>query len=102
MLSLPSDPDLLRSMGRRRRDVFRRLRRGLLARGRVLTVIQSVADVDGPGTLRRVTVPAELRRLASDLRRACRPAISRKRSVASKRRTPETSLLLLRGPPLAA
>lgn len=102
MVSVPSDPDVLRSIGRRRRDVFRYVRRRLLARGRAVTVIQSVADVDGPRALRKVTGPVELRQLASYLRRATRPPISRETRAAPALRAPATRSLLLRGPPLAA
>jgi glycosyltransferase A (GT-A) superfamily protein (DUF2064 family) len=102
MLSLPGDSDLLRPIGRRRRDVFRSLRSRLLSRGRAVRVVASIADVDGPGALRNVIVTGGLEKLVSQLRRACRLPMPRETPAASARPAPARSSAILRGPPLPA
>lgn len=103
MLSIPeADAPLLRSIGRRRRDALRRLRADLLSRGRTLVIVDAVADVDGPGALRTLSVPAALRELVSLLRRACRPCTPRGWRPRVLRHVASPGPTLLRGPPLAA
>ncbi|HEY6065644.1 MAG TPA: DUF2064 domain-containing protein [Thermoanaerobaculia bacterium] len=102
ILALPRDPDLLRSIGRRRRDVFEHLQRDLSSRGRDVAVVTALADVDGPGALRNVAVPGDLGTLLSRIRRACRPTIRRERPAPRAGRAPLRSSAILRGPPAAA
>jgi uncharacterized protein len=102
ILALPGDSDLLRSIARRRRDVFGRLRRHLLSRGRAVAIIEGVADVDGPAALRNVVGARALEKLVFELRRACRPSIRPESPAPSVRRSPARSSAILRGPPLAA
>jgi glycosyltransferase A (GT-A) superfamily protein (DUF2064 family) len=103
MLSLPEDPDLLRSIGTRRRDVFRDLRRRLTERGREIAIIDRVADVDGLRSLRGAPVTGTLREMASLLRReaAARPFVSFE-SGRSANVSPAIGSPVLRGPPLPA
>lgn len=102
ILALPRDSDLLRAVGRRRRDVFGALRRRLLSRGRTLAIAAPVADVDGPGALRRVTLPEALKKLLCRLRRACHPPAPPDSPATFPRRLAARSSAILRGPPLAA
>jgi glycosyltransferase A (GT-A) superfamily protein (DUF2064 family) len=103
MLSIaPPDAALLRSIGRRRRDAFRRLRASLTSRGRTLAIVDGIADVDGPGALRALSVPASLRELVSLLRRACVQSFTREMRPRYVRRAPSGGPAPLRGPPLAA
>ena len=104
MLSVPEDPDLLRSIGTRRRDVFRDLRRRLLARGREVAIIDRVADVDGARSLRAAPVSGKkLRAMASLLRRAAAVRVFVPlESGRSAYLFPAIGSPVLRGPPLPA
>lgn len=105
LVALPArDLDLLRDIGRRRRDVFARLSRALERRGRRVAILGRVPDVDGRRDLEAILRSA---RLSEDLARlaaaalAPRPAVPLPRRVFRRRPTflPPPDL---RGPPLAA
>ena len=102
MLSVPEDPDLLRSIGTRRRDVFRDLRRRLTERGREVVIIDRVADVDGARSLRGVPVTATLRAMASLLCRAAAVRLFVPLEPGRSAYLPAIGPPVLRGPPLPA
>ena len=102
IVALPRDADLLRSIGRRRRDVFRSLWSRLRSRKRAVAVVAPVADLDGPRALRNVDVTGSLRSLVRRLRRACVLPIPRESPAPFSRPAPTRSSAIFRGPPLAA
>lgn len=103
LLSIPAaDAPLLRSIGRRRREVFRALCERVVSRGRTLSIIDVVPDVDGPGALRTLTVPSALRELVSVLRRACRRTVLPGENRPPLRHVASPGPSLVRGPPVAA
>lgn len=103
MLSIArKDAALLRSIGRRRRDAFRRLCAELISRGRALAIVDAIGDIDGPRALRMLSVPAVLRELASLLRRACVPSFAREIHPRCTWQAPSAGRALLRGPPQPA
>ena len=103
MLSIPGpDAPLLRSIGRRRRDAFRRLHASLLARARSVAIVEGISDVDGPAALRMLVAPAALRELFSLLLRSCHPSFTQGMRPRLVRQARSAGPSLLRGPPLAA
>jgi glycosyltransferase A (GT-A) superfamily protein (DUF2064 family) len=103
MLSIPGpDAPVLRSIGRRRRDAFRRLHSSLLSRARSVAIVEEISDVDGPGALRVLVAPAALRELFSFLLRSCRPSFTQVMRPRLVRQARSAGPSLLRGPPLAA
>ncbi|MFN2387678.1 MAG: DUF2064 domain-containing protein [Thermoanaerobaculia bacterium] len=98
----PEDLDLLRTLPRRRRDVFAALARRLVHRGRRLAVIARLADVDGRRALRRI-----LRgKPRSGLRALMRGALARLAPPPKRQRPVERRVAAtpngLRAPPAAA
>lgn len=98
------DANLLRAIGRRRRDVFETLRSGLAARGRRVAVVHNLPDVDGR---RGIRLLVRRRVLRTDFARVAR------RMLAAVRFAPDRSLARAicpelpdridsRGPPRAA
>lgn len=100
LIALPRDPDLLRSIGPRRRDLFRRLRRDLSARARRVAVVDVLPDLDGPRGLRPLAAAGGLAAFVSLVRH------SRRRPRPDPRPAPRSLRPALptrpsRGPPLA-
>jgi hypothetical protein len=103
LLSIPAaDADLLSTIERRRRDVFRRLRAGLLSRGRAVAVVDALGDVDGRRSARRIALPSDFREIASLIRHACARGVRRVTIERVPPGRPVTGPSLLRGPPLTA
>lgn len=103
LLSIPAaDADLLSTIGRRRRDVFRRLQAGLLSRGRAVAVVEELGDVDGRRSARRIAPPSDFREITSLIRRACARGVRRVTIERARPDRPVAGPSLLRGPPLAA
>jgi glycosyltransferase A (GT-A) superfamily protein (DUF2064 family) len=102
IVALPRDADLLRSIGRRRRDVFRSLWCRLRSRRRAVAIVAPLADVDGRRALRRVAAIGPLRDLVRELRRARVLPLPRECPTPFPHPAPARSSAVLRGPPLAA
>jgi glycosyltransferase A (GT-A) superfamily protein (DUF2064 family) len=102
LLAVPVDADLLREVGRRRRDVFRRLYRRLLSRGRAIAIVHPVPDVDGRSSLRRTAVMPRLRELVASVRCSCRIVPLTDRRERPFLTAPSKDPVAPRGPPLAA
>jgi glycosyltransferase A (GT-A) superfamily protein (DUF2064 family) len=101
LIALPRDPDLLRSIGPRRRDLFRWLRRRLSARARRVAVVDVLPDLDGPRGLRPFAAADGLAALVSLVRQACRSPRPDPRPTPRSLR-PALPTRPSRGPPLAA
>jgi glycosyltransferase A (GT-A) superfamily protein (DUF2064 family) len=103
LVSLPFDEDLLGSVGRRRRDVLRRLLRRLQARRRTVALVEALPDVDRPAALRALAAaPSALAELVSLLRRACAGRTPRARASSRRHSAPALRMRGSRAPPLAA
>jgi uncharacterized protein len=105
LISIPEpDLDLLGAMRPRRRKVFEALHHALLSRGRRVSVVTSVTDVDGRRSLRAVVRTLESRdpffRIARGALRVPVPArcVPAAESLAAGHASPPS----LRGPPRAA
>ena len=101
---LPEDLDLLGDIRPRRRTVLRELRRALKDRGRRVELLDSVPDLDGPGSLRVLlrTLPAgdSLRGLLRSVLAGLKPAAIQPRPACARPRLPAAPCGL-RAPPFA-